>query len=288
MTEPASFPGGLYVVATPIGNMQDVTLRALEVLAKADAVYAEDTRSAKRLCDRHGVTLKRVIRYDDHSDERARDDILDFLSNPGHSAALVSDAGTPLIADPGFKLVREAKKRGVKIHAVPGASALTAGLSVSGLPTDRFMFVGFPPPKKEARRSALQDLAQIKATLIFYESPRRLPDFLRDAADILGDRDACLLRELTKIYEESTLLPLSELSALVAERDKIYGECAVAIAPPDPASRKDALAENAREMLERLLKNNSVKDACALVKEATGLNGKALYAMALDIKDSNA
>ncbi|MET0154647.1 MAG: 16S rRNA (cytidine(1402)-2'-O)-methyltransferase [Rickettsiales bacterium] len=279
----SEFAPGLYVVATPIGNMGDVTLRAIETLSRADVVYAEDPRSAKKLFDRHAIAPKQLWRYDDHSDARERERILERLEARSEIICLISDAGTPLIADPGFKLVREARRRHLPVHPVPGASALTAGLSVSGLPTDKFMFVGFLPSKKEARRKALAEYAPLDATLVFYESPRRLAESLADAADLLGDRQACLMRELTKIHEEALALTLAELRDAVASREKIYGECMVAVAAP----KKGAATTNeeaAEETLRGLLARMRVKDAVALAQSRTGMAPKTLYAMALAIK----
>ena len=191
---------GLYVVATPIGNLRDITLRALDVMAAADVVLAEDTRVTGKLLSLYGLSAK-LERYDEHGAERARPRILAALAQ-GKRVALVSDAGTPLVSDPGYRLVREAAQEGHPVFAIPGASALLAGLSVAGLPSDRFLFAGFPPPKSAARRTFLEELAGIRATLIFFEGGSRLAASLADMAAVLGDREAVVCRELTKLYEE--------------------------------------------------------------------------------------
>ncbi len=198
-------PAGLYLVATPIGASQDITLRALDALRRADVIAAEDTRRAQKLMSIHGVPRagRPLIPYHDHSGDAARGGLLKRIAE-GRSIVCVSDAGTPLIADPGWKLAREAIDQNLPVVALPGASALLAALCVSGLPTDRFLFGGFPPPKQAARRTEFTELAALKATLVFYESPRRLAACLADMAETLGaDRPAAVCRELTKLYEET-------------------------------------------------------------------------------------
>jgi 16S rRNA (cytidine1402-2'-O)-methyltransferase len=203
---------GLYVVATPIGNLRDITLRALDVLAQADLVLAEDTRVAAKLLSAFGLS-RPLDRYDEHAAERTRPKALQALAD-GRRVALVSDAGTPLVSDPGYRLVREAAEAGFPVVPIPGASALLAGLATAGLPTDRFLFAGFPPPKSAARRSFLEELAGVRATLIFFEGGSRLADSLADMAQVLGpERPAAVGRELTKLYETVVRGPLSALAA---------------------------------------------------------------------------
>ncbi|HEX7946460.1 MAG TPA: 16S rRNA (cytidine(1402)-2'-O)-methyltransferase, partial [Phenylobacterium sp.] len=200
---------GLYVVATPIGNLRDITLRALDVLAACDMVLAEDTRVTGKLLHAFGISAK-LERHDEHAAERARPKALAALA-AGRRVALVSDAGTPLISDPGYRLVREAAAAGHAVFPIPGASALLAGLSAAGLPTDRFLFVGFPPPKSAARRTFLAEFAGVRATLVFFEGGSRLADSLADMAAVLGDREAVVCRELTKLYETFYRGPLATL-----------------------------------------------------------------------------
>jgi 16S rRNA (cytidine1402-2'-O)-methyltransferase len=202
MHNAAPLSPGLHIVATPIGNLRDITLRALDALRGADLLLCEDTRTTLRLCRHYDIAPKRMIAYHDHTSERERDSVLSELRGGSLSAALLSEAGTPLISDPGYKLVREARKAGVPVYAVPGASALASALCVAGLPTDRFFFAGFLPPKRQARLSLLRSYAPIPATLVFYESPRRLAEMLKDALEALGNRPAAVARELTKLYEE--------------------------------------------------------------------------------------
>src|SRR3954454_20779622 len=220
---------GLYVVATPIGNLGDITLRALETLAGVDIIACEDTRITRRLTDRFGITA--VLKpYHEHNAALARPKILERLAQ-GASIALVSDAGTPLISDPGFKLVREACAAGHPVIALPGPSSVLAALAVAALPTDRFFFEGFLPPKETARRTRLTELARIDATLVMFESGNRVADSLRDLADIMGARDAAICRELTKLHEEVRRAPLPELAKSTGAMET-RGEFVLVIAPP--------------------------------------------------------
>jgi 16S rRNA (cytidine1402-2'-O)-methyltransferase len=208
---------GLWLVATPIGNAADVTLRALDILAGADAIAAEDTRRARHLLEIHGVPLRGrpVLRYDDQAGARTRPAILERLA-AGEAVALVSDAGTPMVADPGYRLAREAAAAGVAVRAAPGASALLAAIAVSGLPSDRFLFAGFPPSKAGERARFLAELAPIPATLALYESPRRLAESLAAMAEAFGEREAAVCRELTKKFEETRRGPLGALAEAYA------------------------------------------------------------------------
>lgn len=272
-------PAGLYLAATPIGASGDVTLRVLDALARADVIAAEDTRRAQKLMAIHGVARagRPMIAYHDHNGEAARPGLLARIE-AGESVLCVTDAGTPLIADPGFKLAGEAIARGLPVTALPGASALLAALSVAGLPTDRFMFAGFLPPKQAARRAELAALKSVPATLVFYESPRRLGEALADMAEIFGgERRAAMCRELTKLHEEVRRGTLAELAALYAGPPP-KGEIALCVAGP--------LAEAAGEgeidaALRAALKEMGVRDAAATVSEALNLPRRAVYARAL-------
>src|ERR687894_96587 len=206
---------GLYVVATPIGNLKDVSFRALATLAAADAVLAEDTRVTKTLLAHYGITTP-LVAYHEHSNDAVRERMLHRLRE-GQSLALVSDAGTPLVSDPGYKLVQAAIAEGLPVVPIPGPSAVTAALVVSGLPTDRFYFEGFLPPKSAARRTRLGELASIPGTLMLFEAPHRLPAMLKDAAEVLGERQAVVARELTKLFETIRRGTLPELARQFAE-----------------------------------------------------------------------
>lgn len=272
---------GLYLVATPIGAARDVTLRALDVLAAADILAAEDTRQTRKLLDIHGIRrdARSILPYHDHNGPAQRPRLLAALAE-GRSVALVSDAGTPLVADPGYRLATEAIAAGHAVHAVPGASALLAALAVAGLPTDRFLFAGFLPPRAAARDRALESLAAVPATLVFYESPRRLGASLAAMARTLGAQRGCAVcRELTKRFEEVRRGALAELAAAYAV-DIPKGEIVVVVGPPVPAET-DATALDAA--LAAALEAASVKDAAAQVAATLGLPRRAVYARALEL-----
>lgn len=279
-------PAGLHLVATPIGNAGDITLRGLDALARADLLAAEDTRSLRRLMGMHGVPLagRRIVAYHDRNGETARPEILARLRE-GASVALVSDAGTPMIADPGFKLVRAAAAEGLPVTAAPGASSVLAALCLSGLPTDRFLFAGFLPPKSAARRAALAEIAGLRATLVFLESPRRSAAALADMAAVLGaDREAALCRELTKRFEQIRRAPLAELAETLAAEDPPRGEVVLVIGPPPegPATDAETLDAALTDALSRL----SLKDAVREAQAATGLPRKMVYARALALSET--
>ena len=222
-------PAGLYLVATPIGNLGDITLRALEVLAGVDVIACEDTRITRRLTERYAITAQ-LTPYHEHNAAQARPKLLERLAQ-GASIALVSDAGTPLISDPGFKLVREVCAAGHTVIALPGPSSVLAALAVAALPTDRFFFEGFLPPRETARRARLAELARIEATLVMFESGSRVQDTLADLAAIMGSRDAAICREMTKLHEEIRRAPVSELAAAAATQET-RGEFVLVIGPP--------------------------------------------------------
>ena len=276
----APLASGLYVVATPIGNLRDITLRALDVLAAADLVLAEDTRVAAKLLSAYGLPKKVLERYDEHGAERARPKALAALAE-GRRVALISDAGTPLVSDPGFKLVREAAAEGYPVIPIPGASALLAGLSAAGLPTDRFLFAGFPPPKSAARRAFLEDLAPLRATLVFFEGGSRLAASLADMAAVLGpEREAVVARELTKLYETLYRGPLSVLAA-DPRLDDPKGEIVILVGPGREAEASAADVDTAlADALQRL----RPAEAAADVAKALGLSRRDVYQRAMAMR----
>lgn len=274
---------GLYIVATPIGNLRDITLRALETLAAADLVACEDTRVTRKLLDHYGIAAA-MTPYHEHNAAAARPKLLARLA-AGDAIALVSDAGTPLISDPGFRLVTGAREAGHPVIALPGASAVLTALTVSGLPTDRFFFEGFLPSKPGQRRARIAELAAIPATLVLFESGSRIVASLSDLAEALGERSAAVCRELTKLHEEVRTALLSAL-AQEAEGLEVRGEFVIVIAPPSEpmASSDDDVDGLLREALARL----TVKDAVAEIALATGRHRRDVYQRALEIaKDRN-
>ncbi len=271
---------GLYVVATPIGNLRDISLRALDVLAAVGRVYAEDTRVARKLMDAYGLKPQ-LGSYHEHNAETVRGEILAALET-GESVALISDAGTPLVSDPGYKLVRAAIDAGHRVRPIPGASALLAGLVVSGLPTDRFLFAGFMPPKQGARRAALAEIAMVDATLIFYETGPRLAESLTDMAEMLGVRDAVVARELTKLFEEARRDRLDALAAHYRNAGAPKGEIVVLVAPPLPKAQ--ASDEDIDAFLMQM-RDATVKEAAARAAEVLGVPRKRAYARALLLRD---
>ena len=274
---PKTLAPGLYVAATPIGNLEDVTLRVLRVLRDCDAIACEDTRMTLRLVQRYDL-CRTLLPYHEHNSRQALPGLLRRLDE-GQTLALVSDAGTPLVSDPGYRLVEAVLAAGHPVIPLPGASALLAGMVGAGLPSDRFLFAGFLPPKQGARRTALEDLAGVPATLVFYESPGRTADSLADMAVVLGDRPACLARELTKRFEEWRRGPLTELAAS-AEADPPRGECVILVGPPVVSETGEADLD---AMLLAALARESVRDAAAAVAEATGQPRRKIYARALEL-----
>ena len=269
---------GLYLVATPIGNLRDVTLRALDVLSGSDRVLAEDTRVTAKLLAAYGIR-KPLERYDDHAGERERGRVMAALV-AGQRIALCSDAGTPLISDPGLRLARDAVGAGVAVIPIPGASAVLAALSAAGLPTDRFLFAGFPPPRAAARRAFLETLKPVRATLILFEGPSRLAASLNEMAAVLGPRTAVVARELTKLHEthyRGSLATLAADPALAAPR----GEIVIVIAPPETEAASEDDAE--RALVEALSRLAPAK-AAGEVAHALGLDRRALYRRALQLK----
>lgn len=275
---PKSKPaGGLYVVATPIGNARDITLRAIDALKSVDLVACEDTRVTAKLLAIHGIRAK-AIAYHDHNAERVRPLLIERLKR-GESVALVSDAGTPLVSDPGYKLVRAALEDGVPVTALPGPSAVLTALVLSGLPTDRFLFAGFPPAKAEARRRLFAEVATVPATLVFMESAQRLAAALADMAAALGSRDAAIAREMTKMFEEVRRGLLSDLAAHYAQAGPPKGEVTIVVAPPSAAAAPSA--DDVERRLASALATASVRDAADQVAAETGLKRRDVYARAL-------
>ncbi|HEX5006887.1 MAG TPA: 16S rRNA (cytidine(1402)-2'-O)-methyltransferase [Hyphomonadaceae bacterium] len=281
-TDPGLAPG-LYVVSTPIGNLRDVTLRALDILASVDVVCAEDTRVAGKLLSAFGVSA-RLRPYHDHNGAQARPGLLAELEK-GARIALISDAGTPLISDPGYKLVREAAEKGISVFAIPGASAPLTALASSGLPTDRFMFAGFPPPKSAARKRFLVDMKSVQATLVFFEGPSRLAASLADMAEVLGPRDAAVARELTKKFEETRRGKLSELATYYAREGPPRGEIVVLVGPPPGEAEVDADAVDAAILAAD--DNRPLKDISAEIAERFGLRRRDIYERALELRSAD-
>ncbi len=275
---------GLHVVATPIGNLGDMSLRALATLAAADAILAEDKRVTRPMLSHYGIATP-LVAYHEHNAAEARPRIIERLVQ-GACLALVSDAGTPLVSDPGYKLVVDAVAAGVAVHGVPGASAVMAALVVAGLPTDRFFFEGFLPPKSAARRQRVAALAAIPGTLVFFESPRRVAETLEDLAAVLGPRDAAMARELTKHFETVRRGTLVSLAAELAAEEPPRGEIVLLVGP----SREGADAPAAGDLDARLraaLAKHSVKDAASVVAAETGQPRRMVYARAIELSAEN-
>jgi 16S rRNA (cytidine1402-2'-O)-methyltransferase len=270
---------GLHLVATPIGNLGDITLRALETLAGVDLIACEDTRVTRRLTERYGIATE-LMSYHEHNAAAARPRILQRLARGG-SVALVSDAGTPLISDPGFKLVREACAAGHAVVALPGPSSVLTALSVAALPTDRFFFEGFLPAKERARRTRLAELARIDATLVVFESGTRLQETLGDLAHAMGPREAAICRELTKLHEEVLRATLAELAG-AASRLETRGEFVLVIGPP-AIDAQVISADALDDLLRQQLAQHSLKDAVAHAVELSGHPRREIYARALEL-----
>lgn len=275
-------PGTLYVVATPIGNLQDITLRALDILQTVDLIAAEDTRRTGRLL-KNVHPQGRLVSYHEHNEKR-RTPFLIAKLEAGLSVAVVSDAGTPSVSDPGFRLVQSAIARGIRVAPIPGASAAVTALSVSGLSVESFVFIGFPPKKQNRRIKELEALRDAPRTLIFYESPRRVTRLVEDMLKVMGDRSAVLGREMTKLHEEFLRGPLSGLLRNLKARPEVKGECTLVVSGADREAT--AAAENLKDHLTNRLKQKKIRFS-ELVRETvreTGLPKKIVYAEALKIK----
>jgi len=273
---------GLYVLATPIGNARDITLRALDVLKGCSVIAAEDTRVTSKLLAIHGVQ-KPLIPYNDHNGPEMRPKILARLER-GEAVVLVSDAGTPLVSDPGYKLVREVIAAGLPVVAIPGPSAVLTGLALSGLPSDRFLFAGFLPSRSGERTSALEELKAIRATLIFFESAQRLDESLAAMAEVLGDRACAVTRELTKLHEEVRRGSLSELAAHYEKAGAPKGEVTLLVGPP-----ADAVIDTTKidAALKAALAFMPVKAAAEMIAGLTGAHRRQIYDRALELKDGD-
>ena len=281
LTKPLS--AGLYFVATPIGSARDITLRALDILASADLIAAEDTRTARKLMEIHGVPLngRKVVAFHDHSGEGAVDRLVADMA-AGKSLAYVSEAGTPLVADPGYELGRAAIAAGVPVTTAPGASAVLAALTVSGLPTDRFAFIGFLPAARQQRETDIAALRDVPFTLVFYESPKCVGEMLASLRDTLGgERQAVVCRELTKRFEETTRGTLDEVANYYADRN-IKGELVVLVGR---AGATDVADGDVTEALKEAMKTMRVKDAATVVAGALGLPRRQVYQIALGLGD---
>jgi 16S rRNA (cytidine1402-2'-O)-methyltransferase len=271
---------GLHVVATPIGNLGDITFRALATLAAADAVIAEDTRVSKTLLAHYGIATP-LVAYHEHNAAVIRPHLLARLES-GAALALISDAGTPLISDPGFKLVAEAVEKGIAVTTAPGPSAVLTALVVAGLPTDRFFFEGFLPQKSGARRARAAALKAVPGTLVLFESPRRLAESLADLAAVLGPRDAAVCRELTKRFETVRRGSLAQLAEEFSREDPPKGEIVLVIGPPGEDA-EELGADDLDARIREALTAHSVKDAASIVAGATGLPRRKVYARAIEI-----
>lgn len=271
----------LYLVATPIGNLGDITLRALETLAGADQLACEDTRVTRVLLDRYGIR-QRPTPYHEHNANEAGPRLIEALES-GRSVALVSDAGTPLVSDPGYRLVEQALEKGIRVVPIPGASAVLAALTASGLPSDAFMFAGFLPVKDGQKRTRLSELVAVPATLIFFKSPRRLADTLVAMADVYGDRPAAIGRELTKTFEEMRTGTLPALAAHYAEAPTPKGEVVICVGPP--AEQAPAAPADIDRLLLSLAAEMPASKAAAEAARMTGGQKPALYRRLLELKE---
>jgi 16S rRNA (cytidine1402-2'-O)-methyltransferase len=271
---------GLYILATPIGNARDISLRALDTLKACDVIAAEDTRVTAKLLAIHGIS-KPLIPYNDHNGAQMRPKIVARLEQ-GQRVVLVSDAGTPLVSDPGYKLAREVIAMGLPVNALPGPSAVLAGLTLSGLPSDRFLFAGFLPSKAGERKGLLDEVKTVQATLIFFESAQRLAESLAAMADVLGDRPAAMARELTKLHEEVRRGSLRALAAHYASHGAPKGEVTLVVGPPQDAAPDTAKIDAA---LKSALAFMPVKAAADLIAGLTDGSRKQIYARALELKD---
>lgn len=273
---------GLYLVATPIGNARDITLRALDILASADVIAAEDTRTARKLMDIHGIPVggRKLIPYHDHSGQNGRDGIRKLIAD-GQSVAYVSEAGTPLVADPGYALARDVAEDDGAVTSAPGASAVLTALSLSSLPSDRFLFAGFPPAAKGARKTWLIEVLAVEATIVLYESPKRINRLLGELCSLKAEtRSAAICRELTKRYEEVIRGSIHDLSEALSER-QLKGEIVLVI-----GHEAEAIGEDTMEVaLRKAMRDMSKKDAVAFVAEALGLPRRKVYQAALDLEN---
>lgn len=272
---------GFYLVATPIGNLRDITFRALDVLSSVDLIICEDTRVTGKLLNAYGFKKKMQV-YNDHATDSQREHLIDAVSN-GQSIAVLSDAGTPLVSDPGYKLVRNAVKQGLYVTSIPGANAALPALQLSGLPTDQFSFLGFLPPKTAARQALLKKWEAVPGSLIIYESGPRLLSSLQDMRIVLGNRDVAVMRELTKMYEEVKRGALSDLILHYSNKPDPKGEIVVVLGH---AVTEVLSTESIEKQLVKALDKMSVRDAAEMVAQATGKPKKTIYTLALKLASS--
>lgn len=271
---------GLYIISTPIGNLQDISQRALDVLNEAPVIACEDTRMTKKLFSLLGLPLhKKFITYQNYNEEQQAQQLIDLI-NEGQVLALVSDAGAPLISDPGYKLVSKCREQGVYVTAIPGACAVITALQLSGLPTNRFLFAGFIPNKDKARSDLFKELKDIDTTLIFYETAPRLLKTLEQAAEIFGGRKISVIRELTKMYEEVQTGSFADMQTYFSENEP-KGEFVFIVAPP---TEPKYTAEDVKDLLAKRLKETTLKSAVKEMAEQFGINKNEVYAMALELK----
>lgn len=271
---------GLYIISTPIGNLQDISQRALDVLNEATVIACEDTRMTKKLFSLLGLPLhKKFITYQNYNEEQQAQQLIDLI-NEGQVLALVSDAGAPLISDPGYKLVSKCREQGVYVTAIPGACAVITALQLSGLPTNRFLFAGFIPNKDKARSDLFKELKDIDTTLIFYETAPRLLKTLEQAAEIFGGRKISVIRELTKMYEEVQTGSFADMQTYFSENEP-KGEFVFIVAPP---TEPKYTAEDVKDLLAKRLKVTTLKSAVKEIAEQFGINKNEVYAMALELK----
>ncbi|MEC7701721.1 MAG: 16S rRNA (cytidine(1402)-2'-O)-methyltransferase [Pseudomonadota bacterium] len=278
------FVSGLYLVATPIGNLQDITLRALDLLKSADLIACEDTRVSGKLLSHFGIKAP-LLSYNDHSDERKRDKICAALED-NKIVALISDAGMPLISDPGYKLVQYITQKGYYITSLPGASAPLMALQLSALPSDKFCFLGFIPSKNKARADLFTEWKNIQATLIAFETAPRLLATLKAIHEIYGDRAVAIARELTKKFEEVKRNPVSALIQNVEENGPPKGEIVLVIAPPNNTDKAEYTEDEIESLLKQHLKQYSLRESVDMITELTGRKRKDIYQQALDLKDA--
>lgn len=272
---------GLYIIATPIGNLQDISARAVQILNEVEIIACEDTRIAKKLFTLLGLSLgKKFIKYEDHCEEAKAQELIDLI-NQNHSVALISDAGSPLISDPGYKLVRKCREQNVYVTAIPGACAVITALQLSGLPTNRFMFAGFIPNKDKARADLFNELKDIDTTLVFYETAPRLLKTLEQMAQTFAKREIAVCRELTKIYEETVCNSAIELINHFTQNEP-RGEFVVMVAPP---TVKEVNIDDIRDVLRCRLKETSLKTAVKEICDAYNFNKNEIYALALELKN---
>ncbi len=272
----------LILVSTPIGNLSDISKRAIETLNNADIIACEDTRTSAQLFTLLGVKAKKLIPYHEHNADTARPKILEFLKQ-GLQIALVSDAGTPLISDPGYRLVHDCRQNNIPVTTVPGANAVLSALQLSGLPSDAFLFAGFLPNKKSARRATLQTHKNVLATLIFYETANRLTDSLNDILDVLGNREMAVVREITKKFEETRTGQISDLISYYTQEGNPKGELVLVISR---ANEKEQQTDDVDTLIRKTLETCSARDTADLVAKATGIHKKEIYKKVLDIQNA--